>query len=168
MRLDLVRILLVDDNPHMRMLLTEVLRAVGARNVFEANDGAEALGILRGSPVDIVMTDMAMQPMDGIGFVRHLRNSPESPNPLVPVIMVTGHSTQNRVTEARDVGVNEFLSKPVTARGIIERIVQVIENPRPFVRCDTYFGPCRRRRDDPNWSGPFRRSADARTTIVDA
>jgi two-component system, chemotaxis family, chemotaxis protein CheY len=160
LRFELLKILLVDDNHHMRVLLTEILRAIGVRDVFEATDGAEALKLLRTNQIDIIMTDLAMQPLDGIDFVRLLRNSADSPNPMAPVIMITGHSTHRRVQEARDVGVNEFLSKPVTARGVLSRITQVVDSPRPFVRTDTYFGPDRRRKADPEYTGPRRRASD--------
>ena len=160
MRSELLKILLVDDNHHMRVLLTEILRAIGVKHVYEANDGAEALQVMRSNPIDIIMSDLAMQPLDGIDFVRLLRNSADSPNPMAPVIMITGHSTQKRVQEARDVGVNEFLSKPVTARGVLERIAQVVDNPRAFVRTGTYFGPDRRRRADPLYTGARRRASD--------
>ncbi|WP_309092639.1 response regulator [Phenylobacterium sp.] len=161
MRYDLLKILLVDDNHHMRVLLAEILRALGVKEIYEANDGAEGLQMMRKHAVDIVMTDLSMQPLDGIDFVRLLRNSPDSPNQLAPVIMITGHSTFARVNEARDAGVNEFLAKPLTARGVVERIHQVVENPRPYVRTDSYFGPDRRRRADPEYKGPLRRAADA-------
>ena len=167
MKFELLKILLVDDNHHMRLLLTEILRAIGVREVYEAANGAEALQLLRNNPIDIVITDLAMQPLDGIDLVRRLRNANESPNPMVPVIMVTGHSTLRRVAEARDVGVTEFLSKPVTARGVIERISRVVEHPRPFVKSGTYFGPDRRRRDDPNYPGPYRRLSDRPSTVLD-
>jgi YesN/AraC family two-component response regulator len=160
-RYDLLKILLVDDNHYMRVLLAEILRAIGVTRIYEANDGAEGLQMMRDNPVDIVMTDLSMQPLDGIDFVRLLRNSPDSPNPTVPVIMVTGHSTFARVNEARDAGVTEFLAKPLTARGVIERLHEVIEHPRPFVRGGDYFGPERRRRRDPTYGGPFRRATDA-------
>lgn len=163
MRYELLRILLVDDNHHMRVLLTEILRAIGVVHIHEGADGAEGLQQLRNHPIDIVMTDLSMQPLDGIDFVRLLRNSPDSPNQMVPVIMITGHSTMRRVAEARDAGVNEFLAKPVTARGIIDRITRIVEHPRPYVRTDSYFGPDRRRRADPNYQGPWRRSGDARS-----
>jgi len=160
LRFELLNILLVDDNHHMRVLLTEILRAIGVRQVYEANDGAEALQVMRTHQIDIIMSDLAMQPLDGIDFVRLLRNSPDSPNPMAPVIMITGHSTHKRVNEARDVGVNEFLSKPVTAKGVLDRISRVVESPRPYVRTANYFGPDRRRRHDPDYSGPMRRSTD--------
>jgi CheY-like chemotaxis protein len=162
LRFELLKILLVDDNPHMRMLLSEILRAIGVTEVFEASDGAQALQAMRHRPVDIVMTDLAMEPLDGIDFLRLLRNSADSPDPLCPVIMITGHTAQKRVAEARDAGVNEFLAKPVTARGIIDRLTRIVEHPRPYVRTEDYFGPDRRRRADPNHRGPWRRQGDAR------
>jgi CheY-like chemotaxis protein len=159
-RYDLLKILLVDDNHYMRVLLAEILRAIGVQRIYEANDGAEALQMMRDREVDVVMTDLSMEPLDGIDFVRLLRNSPDSPNQMAPVIMVTGHSTFARVNEARDAGVSEFMVKPLTARSVIERLHQAIEHPRPFVRSDDYFGPDRRRRNDPNYAGPRRRKGD--------
>ena len=144
----------------MRMLLGEILRAIGVRDIYEANDGAEGLEMMRKHAIDIVMTDLSMQSLDGIDFVRLLRNSPDSPNQMAPVIMITGHSTWARVNEARDAGVNEFLAKPLTARGVIERVSQVVEHPRSYVRTEEYFGPDRRRRNDPDFKGPWRRSSD--------
>jgi two-component system chemotaxis response regulator CheY len=164
LRFELLKVLLVDDNHHMRILLTEILRAIGVKHVYEATDGAEALQLMRSHSIDIIMSDLAMHPLDGIDFVRLLRNSPDSPNPMAPVIMITGHSTMKRVAEARDVGVTEFLSKPVTARGVLERISRVVESPRPFVRTADYFGPDRRRRSDPNYDGPRRRASDGATS----
>lgn len=166
MRFELLKVLLVDDNHHMRVLIGEILRAVGVKHVFEANDGAEALGAMRLQAIDIVMTDLSMEPLDGIDFVRLIRNSPDSPNQMIPIVMVTGHSTQKRVAEARDAGVTEFLTKPVTARGVIERINEVVEHPRPFIRTESYFGPDRRRRVDHDYSGAMRRSTDQGATAT--
>jgi two-component system chemotaxis response regulator CheY len=159
-KFDLLKVLVVDDNHHMRVLLVEILRALGVRHLLEAADGDEAMTLMRAHRIDIIITDLAMAPVDGIDFLKLLRNSPDSPNPLCPVLMISGHSTERRVREARDAGVNEFLSKPVTARGVLERIGEIIEHPRPFVRCDTYFGPDRRRRQDPDYRGPRRRATD--------
>jgi two-component system chemotaxis response regulator CheY len=160
LRYDLLKILIVDDNRHMRVMLSEILKAIGVRQISEASDGDHALKMMRGQDIDIIMTDLSMQPMDGIDFVRLLRRSPDSPNQMCPVIMITGHSTLARVNEARNAGVNEFLAKPLTARGVVERITQIVEHPRPYVKTEAYFGPDRRRRSDPNFPGPFRREGD--------
>lgn len=163
MRLDLLKILVIDDIRHTRVILTEILRAIGIQQIYEASDGAEGLQVMRAHNIDIVLTDLAMEPLDGIDFVRLLRNSPDSPNPMVPVLMITGHSTLRRIQEARDIGVNEFMAKPITARGVIERLQQIIDHPRPFIRTDDYFGPDRRRKSDPAHPGPWRRAADGPT-----
>lgn len=167
MSFEALKILLVDDNQHMRILLIEILRAIGIRQVIEAEDGAQGLQLLRDHDIDIIITDLAMQPLGGIDFVRLIRNSPQSPNPMCPIIMITGHSTQRRVEEARDAGVNEFLGKPVTPRGVVERIGEIIDNARPFIRTDDYFGPDRRRRNDPDYEGPWRRGGDAGLPSLD-
>ncbi len=159
-RFELLKTLVVEDNRHMRILLSEILRAIGITQIFEASDGAEGLQMMRSHPIDIVLTDLAMEPLDGIDFVRLLRNAADSPNQLAPVIMITGHFTMARIREARDAGVNEFLAKPITARGVIERLHQIIDHSRPFVRTDDYFGPDRRRRNDPRYEGPWRRGSD--------
>ena len=84
---------------------------------------------------------------------------------MIPVIMITGHSTMRRVAEARDAGVNELLAKPLTARGVLERLNRIVEHPRPFIRTADYFGPDRRRRADPKFAGPWRRSTDTAVAI---
>jgi DNA-binding response OmpR family regulator len=71
--------------------------------------------------------------------------------------MLTGHSEKKRVTAARDAGITEFLAKPISAKGLYERIVNVVACPRPFVKTSTYFGPDRRRMTNTNYSGPERR-----------
>jgi two-component system chemotaxis response regulator CheY len=98
--------------------------------------------------------------VDGIDFVRLLRNSPDSPNAMCPVMMMSGHSTERRVSEARAAGVNTFIAKPITARGLLEHLSEIIDHPRPFCRSSDYFGPDRRRRNDPNYKGPRRRVTD--------
>ncbi|HEY3951583.1 response regulator [Phenylobacterium sp.] len=162
MRYDLLKILLVDDNHHMRVLLSEILKAIGVQKIYEASDGTAGLQMMKNHTIDIVMTDLSMQPLDGIDFVRLLRRSPDSPNQMCPVVMITGHSTMSRVAEARDAGVNEFLTKPLTARGVLERINQIVNHPRPYVKTEGYFGPDRRRRHDPSFKGPDRREDSRR------
>ena len=109
MRYDQLKILLVDDNQHTRMLVTEILRALGVSQVYEAADGTAGLQQLREHQVDVIFTDLSMQPMDGIEFVRRLRQSPDSPSQMAPVIMVTGHFTLAKVAEARDAGVPSYV-----------------------------------------------------------
>ena len=67
------------------------------------------------------------------------------------------HSEKKRVVSARDAGVTEFLAKPISAKSLYERILNVVANPRPFIRSKTYFGPDRRRNINQNYVGVERR-----------
>ncbi|WP_199743510.1 response regulator [Caulobacter sp. 602-1] len=155
-----VSVLLVDDNANMRKLVGEMLKAAGVRRIREASDGLDALKIFQTQEIDIVFTDLIMHPVDGLAFIRWIRTSSASPNPYVPIIMMTGHATQRTLTAARMAGVTEFLAKPLTARGVMHRINEIVNNPRPFVRASAYFGPCRRRRIDHEFSGVERRAVE--------
>lgn len=150
-------VLVVDDNANMRGILSAILKAAGVRRILEAGDGVEGLKLFAEREVDIVFTDLMMQPIDGLAFVHWVRNSISSPNPYAPIIMMTGHATHRSLHEARMAGVTEFLAKPLNARGVMHRINEVINNPRDFVRTEAYFGPCRRRRIDHDFHGVERR-----------
>jgi CheY-like chemotaxis protein len=158
--LESLRVLLVDDNQHMRAIVMAVLHGVGVAQIRETHDGAEALAALREWPADLAIVDFQMFPLDGVEFTRMVRNAPDSKNPYLPIIMMTGHSERHRVCEARDAGVTEFVAKPVTAKAVLERIHAVIHRPRSFVRTEDYFGPDRRRKQDRMHAGPWRRSTD--------
>lgn len=146
---DLARIdaLVVDDHREMRTLVSELLRGLGLREIRTATDGEAALAKIRERPADLVLTDWKMGPMDGLALVRQLRDEFGSPCPTVPIIMMTAHTERERVAQARDAGVTEFLAKPVTIDALYKRIVSVIEDPRDFVRTKRYFGPDRRRKN---------------------
>jgi len=153
-----MKILIVDDNEHARTLLAQMLRALGAHKLVEACDGDEGLAALHEHDIDIVLTDLVMSPVDGFAFVRALRT--ESPRPQVPVIMVSGHTTLRTISEARDAGVNEFLAKPLSASGLVERLQRVVLRSKPFLHTPTYIGPDRRRRATHRHEGPWRRASD--------
>jgi two-component system chemotaxis response regulator CheY len=155
-----LQVLLVDDNQHMRAITSAILQSAGIRKIRECGDGSAALEVLRDHPIDLAIVDFNMFPLDGVEFTRLVRNSPDSGNPYLPIIMMTGHSEKSRVVEARDAGVTEFVVKPITARAILERINVVIYRPRPFVKTEGYFGPCRRRTETTQYRGPMRRSTD--------
>lgn len=155
-----LKILIVEDNQHMRALLRGLLNSVGIREIVEANNGASALDALREKKCDLILSDLSMTPMNGLEFSRKVRTCDHSPNPFVPIIMITGHTEKHRVEEARDAGVTEFLAKPITAHSLFSRIAEIVERPRAFVRCEAYFGPDRRRKTLDSYAGPWRRHDD--------
>lgn len=159
-QLESLRILIIDDNAHIRQLLRTILYAVGIRSIDVAEDGATGFDSFCRLEYDLVFTDYEMEPISGLDLVDMIRTSRKSPNPYVPVIMISSYSDEERVSRARDRGVTEFLAKPFTVDVLMSRLESVIEEPRPFVRTDTYFGPDRRRRQDPRYAGPERRKAE--------
>jgi len=159
-RLENLRILIVDDNAHIRQLLRTVLSAVGVRNIDVAEDGVRGFESFCRLDYDLVFTDYEMEPISGIDLVELIRTSTKSPNPYIPVIMISAYSDQDRVQLARDHGVTEFLAKPFTVERLMGRMQIVIEEPRAFVKTDTYFGPDRRRQEDPSYMGPERRKTE--------
>ncbi len=159
-RFDRLKVLVVDDNAHMRKLVYTIMQAFGTVHISDAPSGERALAMLRDHNPDVIILDWQMEGMTGIEFARALRMSKTTPNPFVPIIMLTGHTHIDHVRQARDAGINEFLAKPVSAKGIMTRLVSVIEHPRPFVRTPEYFGPCRRRRVE-KYEGPERRAGVA-------
>ncbi|MDO1558828.1 response regulator [Brevundimonas sp. 2R-24] len=166
--LSALQVLLVDDNQHMRAITATILTSAGIRRIREVRDGAEALEALRDWPADVAIVDFNMFPIDGVEFTRLVRNSGDSANPYLPIIMMTGHSERRRVQEARDAGVTEFVVKPITAKAILERLNAVIFKPRPFIKTESYFGPCRRRVNAKAYDGPWRRSTDPRNQASSA
>lgn len=157
-RFQRLTVLIVDDSPPMREVLRALLQAIGITNIVEARDGKHAITKLRDFSIDIVVTDWVMEEMDGLELTRWLRTSSDSPNEFMPIIMVSGHTEAERIETARDAGINEFVAKPLSALNLFQRLVAVIEHPRPFVRTDTYFGPDRRRKFEP-YSGEERRES---------
>ena len=148
--------LVVDGNEFMRSLIKREVKA-RAREIRDAANGAEALRILRGYFPDVVFVDWEMEQVDGLEFVKRVRDPKESPNPFVRIIMVSAVAERQRVLAAWGAGIDEFLVKPVSAVDLLGRIRKVTETPRPFIRVDTYCGPDRRRPRLP-YDGPERRS----------
>ncbi len=157
LNLQKLKVLIVDDNQHMRSLVKSILRSFMVKTMRECSGGTAALEELRLFPADIVICDLAMLPLDGLKFTRILRMASDSPNPYIPIIMMTGHTEMRNVIDARNVGVSEILAKPISAEALYRRIASIIEKPRQFVRVGNYFGPDRRR-NRATYSGPERRS----------
>ena len=152
-----LRFLAIDDNAHMRRILRTLLHSFGTREVYEAEDGAAGLEAFTHIIPDIVITDWVMPIFDGLELTQMIRQPGANANPYVPIIMLTGHSDKKRVLVARDAGVTEFLAKPISAKALYQRILNIVVNPRPFIRTASYFGPDRRRNTNLNYVGVERR-----------
>ena len=155
-----ISFLIIDDNRYMRRIVNSALKGFGVSKLFEASDAAEGFELFRTQMIDIIIVDYKMPTLDGVEFVQLVRTARDSPNPYVPIIMLSAYTNRQTVENARDAGITEFLSKPISAKSLFLYIVATLEHPRNFIRSPNYFGPDRRRKDDTNYKGPERRKND--------
>lgn len=140
-----LRALIVGANAPRRALLQSLLSAFGLTRILSAVDTDEAFAQMRTNRPDVMIVSLGLSPMDGIAFARHLRHDEMSPNPYIPIIIVLDPAEQYWIPAARDAGINAVLAAPITAQNLREHLIEIIENPRPYIRIGSYFGPDRRR-----------------------
>jgi two-component system, chemotaxis family, chemotaxis protein CheY len=110
-----LNLLIVDDSAAIRKILERVLRQAGIPlgEVYQSGDGAEAIEVLKGQSVGLILADINMPNMDGLELLQKLKAAPQWQN--IPVIMVTTESSQTKVMKAVELGAAGYIRKPFTA-----------------------------------------------------
>lgn len=114
-------IMVVEDSPTMRQLITFTLKRVPGYNVVEAVDGMDALKKLSVESFDLILADINMPVMDGLKLVGLLRN--DNRYKKTPIIMITTESTEEDRKKAMAVGATAYLSKPIQTQDLL-KVVQ--------------------------------------------
>jgi DNA-binding response OmpR family regulator len=135
------------------------LKSGDAGTVRAAADARQALRVLERFSPDVILVNWRTQPVDGLAFVRRIRNSETGAHAFARIVMMSRCRRYRQVLAARDAGVDEFLVKPLSRVGLLAGIRAVIDHPRPFSRTDGFFGPDRRRKQIAH-DGPERRKDD--------
>lgn len=119
-------VLIVDDSAAIRKILQRVLvqADVSLGNVYEANDGQEALEKLKTGKVNLILSDINMPNMDGLELLGKIRGQQELQ--AVPIIMITTEGSQNKVMQALQLGANGYVRKPFTAEQIKEKLAGLV------------------------------------------
>lgn len=166
-------VFVIEDNDYVRQTLEDLLRYFQFGRIAVAKNGEDAIDYMKtlGSASsiiapDIIISDLVMMPINGLLFLRWSRSAKESPNRMVPFIMLSGAADEAYVSSARDLGVTEFLAKPFSAASVYKHLVKVIEQPRQFVTTTKFFGPDRRRQKQPPPKQERRLKEDKDVTIV--
>jgi len=122
-----MKILVVDDFSTMRRIVRNLLVELGFSNplIQEADDGQNAIEMLRKTPVDLVVTDWNMPNMTGIELLRAIRAEPALKG--LPVLMVTAENNRDQIIAAAQAGVNGYIVKPFTAITLQEKINKIFE-----------------------------------------
>src|SRR5580698_7382107 len=134
-------VLEVDDNQYMRKMIRNLLVNCGIKDIYEAADGIAALDLIRTVVPDVVILDWEMPLLSGPELIRIVRSPGVFPMPDVPIIMLTGHGERWRVVEAVRLGINEYLTKPVSAKSLYDRLLSITTQPRAIVQLGDYYGP---------------------------
>jgi len=148
LKLKNLHVLIIEDIAPMRELTSAVLKAQGIGTISYATDGAKGFDAYCRLRPDIILTDWQMPQIDGLALTQLVRTSPRSPDKTIPIIMMTGFGSPLKISNARNMGVTEFLVKPFSATDISKRILNIIKNPRDFIITPTFVGPDRRRKKD--------------------
>ncbi len=163
-------ILIVEDSEYMQDLMEQMLKVFGVGEILSCTNSKEAIELLTVlqatkksrylKNIDIVLTDWLMPKGSGAELLSWIRNNEKDSVRFLPVIVVSGYTTEKIATQTRDMGANESLVKPISGMSLAGRICSVIDNPRPFIKAPSFFGPDRRRQDVP-YSGKDRRVTPA-------
>lgn len=115
------RILVVDDDQVSREGVAEVLSDEGYE-VAEAADGHEAIALLASFQPDLVLTDLQMPGLDGVGVLRRVKHV----SPATPVIIFTAHVLIDAQREAQRLGVQDYLNKPLELDEMLRRVAKAL------------------------------------------
>ncbi len=144
-----LKLLFVDDAPHTRLMLREMLRKTDWSQVEFADSAATAFKQIKANLPDLVFTDWQMPGESGLDLIRAIRERPDSPDRLLPVILLTASGDAEHVLGARKAGATDFLVKPISMNRIVERVINAVTRPRPFIVSSGYMGPDWRRAAQP-------------------
>ena len=120
-----MKVLVVDDSPTMRRIVVQMLKRLGYADITEANDGKEALAILRGGGgFGLLLTDWNMPIMNGLELVQAVRSDDQLSS--LPILMVTTRNMKQDIVAAMRAGVNNYVTKPFDPKTIKEEIDKVL------------------------------------------
>jgi excisionase family DNA binding protein len=122
---DRPRILVVDDESSIRDLLSKTLTMDGDYDVDSASDGRSALERFHSHPYDLLIVDLKMPGMDGLAVIREAKRIA----PALPVIVVTGYSTETAAIQAANLGVAGYLTKPFRITEVLSKVAKAIGEP---------------------------------------
>ena len=119
-----LKVLVADDEAFSQKIVVMVLNNLGVKNITLAQNGAEALEILAtataGQPINLVISDIEMPDMDGFELARRIRSGTVPKYKEIPILMLTGHSTEENVHKGRVHGIQGFIVKPPSV-DVLER-----------------------------------------------
>ncbi len=113
-----MRVLLSDDSKTIRLILRNLLWELGLQDVDEASNGREALAALNEKQYDLILLDIHMPEVDGLGVLEALKSAPDSAYADVPVVIISSDTDYRQIEKARDLGAYGYIKKPFKKEGL--------------------------------------------------
>ncbi len=158
-KLEHVCVLVVEDNPFVMTLISAILRNLGVGRILPAETVKEAKDLLslpRGllqqsgtAGIDLVIADWFLEKETAEELLVWTRKHESDPIRYVPFVVMSGYAEIDLVYKARDLGIDEFLAKPMSVASVCAKLLAVIDSRRPFILTESFFGPDRRRKSRP-------------------
>lgn len=126
-RYELLRVLVLEDETHIRQIICRLLRQIGFRLIDEASNGADGFKELLRVRPRVILCDIHMEPIDGITFLKRLRALGHPELSRIPVIFLTADTQRDTVVAAKDLRVDGYLAKPVSLKSLKDRIDHVLK-----------------------------------------
>lgn len=119
---DAITCLVVDDDKFSRTFVKTALYQIGVKNTKEASTISEAIEVLRNYKINVILMDQQLPEQSGLELARQIKEGKIGDNKDLPIIMVTIDTKENTVLEAKDIGIHEYLVKPISPLSLKKRL----------------------------------------------
>ncbi len=127
-RLQNMNYLILEDDRFSRSLIKTALHQIGIRNSFDADTAIKAIDIIKTKNVDMILLDHEMAGVTGLEFARLVRNGEEGiTNTDVPIIIITVDTKEDTVLQAKDIGIQDYLIKPISPLALKKRLMNALK-----------------------------------------
>jgi len=122
------RAVIVEDSSQMRELIKMALRSSGITDITEAENGADAIDLIKSRGADIVIMDWMMDVMDGMECTRQIRAGIEGVDPKTPIILLTGMVSEESEAAAYAAGADLFMGKPFSLKQMFNGVMKILRD----------------------------------------
>jgi PleD family two-component response regulator len=139
-----LRVLLLGGKTPGMATLRSVLNIAGVTNIVSATSSRDGLDLLSTEHFDAVFCEHCAEVVNGRSFPAAARGCASILNPMIPIFELQDRASRRRVERARDNGVTDVLTCPISPKTITDKLRAALITPRPFIACSDFFGPERR------------------------
>ncbi len=161
-----LHILLVGGRPTSLQVLRTAFGLLGIKHVRVISESARAIEALRAHTFNAIFCDASAEAYKGMAFPIAARRAKGIVNPMTPLFIIYSQARRRQVERARDLGVTDVLTHPLSAATIARKLEAAIISPRPFIAASSFFGPDRRGQRETPYNGKERRTRVAKKRRV--